>query len=147
MFYIIKSLQNPFSYFCLAKPHRIYLILTLSKRKWKIRELMYCVWERLPGIKRVGTRMCVIPASMFWNHTIYSWDSLRAYGPEFMGIEKVKLELSMSFLWSVREQRWKLVALLIVLVKVFWLFSFIPAVNLIWKQLLQKPSNYVKGKM
>lgn len=35
----------------------------------------------------------------------------------------------------VREQRWKLIALLIVLAKASCLFSFLPADNLIWKQL------------
>lgn len=141
------SLQNPFSYFY-AKPHRIPIILTLEGSERS--EILCTVFENNYQELKVGTRMCVIPASMFWNHYIFIGFSQSSWTSIYGNREKLNWSYLCPFYAVSREQRWKLVALLIVLVKVFWVFSFIPAVNLIWKQLFDSYRNHLimlKAKM
>lgn len=65
-------------------------------------------------LEELGLESVLFQLPCFWNCTMYIGGSLRANGPVLLGKDKVKLESSISVPRLVKEQRWNLVALLIV---------------------------------
>lgn len=85
---MFNSILSSKSYFYLSCKNHVKYTLSLFYQRGDGRSGSYVMfWYQRPGIRTVGTRLHVIPASVTSNHTVYPWDSLRANGPESVGRE------------------------------------------------------------